>query len=362
MISPFRKHKEAQQSYSELRSYLEKLNNSKRVEIESEKIMKESTLLGTLKLSKCHCLETTLTYGCPHLDLFVGAGLPSNTTSRPFISPAEVLGNIFIIMFAGHEANANTLTFILILLACHPSIQRRLQHEIDRVVGSSSISSPQSWSYNAVYPLLSNSVVGAVINEGLRLFTVLPYIPKYIPDKDPQVVHMAERNHTLLPGTLILINTSALHNHPKYWPYTGPGASSEAGPNPVDAFDPDSWLCTGFANAELQQGATQLRWPQEGTFVPFSDGSRGCLGKKFALVELVGVVTRIFSEYSVELALDGIPQEQDDDTQGTKRWGKARERVKHQLSADIEFRMSLRLVGTVPLNLVKRGEETCKDI
>lgn len=362
MVSPFRRHKEAQQSYSELRSYLEELTHSKKVEIESANFVKETTILGTSKLSQCHCLESRLTKGCLHVDLFVGAGLPSNLTSRPAISPAEVLGNIFIIMFAGHEANANTLTFILILLACHPSIQRRLQHEVDRIVGSSSASSPQLWSYETVYPLLSNSMVGAVINESLRLFTVLPYIPKFIPNNAFQVFNMADRTHTLPPGTLIFINTSALHYHPKYWPQTGPGASSEGGPNPVDAFDPDSWFSTGSADAEPQQGTTHLRRPQEGTFVPFSDGSRGCLGKKFALVELVGVVTRIFSEYSVELALDGIPQEQDDDIQGTKCWEKARERVKHQLSADIEFRMSLRLVGTVPLNLVKRGEETCKNI
>ena len=68
------------------------------------------------------------------LDLVVWAGLPSKAINQPTTSPGEVLGDIFIFMFAGHEANANTLTFILILLACHPSIQGRLQHDIDRIV------------------------------------------------------------------------------------------------------------------------------------------------------------------------------------------------------------------------------------
>jgi len=54
-------------------------------------------------------------------DLIVQASEDFNQTSTAISSPA-VLGNIFIFMFAGHEANANTLNFIIVLLACHPGI------------------------------------------------------------------------------------------------------------------------------------------------------------------------------------------------------------------------------------------------
>ena len=260
-------------------------------------------------------------------------------------------------MFAGHEANANTMSFIIILLACHPSIQRRLQHDIDRIVGLSSLSSPQSWSYEAVYPLLSDSMVGAVINESLRLFTVLPFIPKSIPIGTPQAFNVADRTHILPPGTLVLINTGALHRNPKYWPQAGCEAVSGDNTNPVNAFNPDSWFRSDSGDPEPQQGKRRLRRPQEGSFVPFSDGSRGCLGKKFALVELCTLVTRIFSEYTVELATDGVLEEQVDDTNVMRLWREARERAEHQMSAGIEFKMSLRLAGIVPLKFVKRGEE-----
>ena len=288
------------------------------------------------------------------LDLIVQAGLPGKARSRPSISPAEVLGNIFIFMFAGHEANANTLTFILILLACHPSIQKHLQHDIDRIVGSSSPSSRQAWSYERAYPLLSESMVGAVINESLRLFTVLPFIPKIIPNGASQTFKVADHIHSLPPGTLILVNTSALHRHPKYWPQPGRETSSANNANPVAAFDPASWFRTDSSDAGPQQGADRLRRPHEGSFVPFSDGSRGCLGKKFALVELCGVVTRIFSEYTVDLALDGISEEQNDDVQKRRSWEEARKRAEYQLSSRLEFKMSLRLAGSVPLTFAKR--------
>ena len=79
--------------------------------------------------------------------------------------------------------------------------------------------------------------------------------------------------------------------------------------------------------------------------VPFSDGIRGCLGKKFALVELCSLITRIFSEYTVELATNGIPEEQDDGTNVMTLCREARERAELQLSAGLEFKVSLRLLN-----------------
>ena len=84
-------------------------------------------------------------------------------------------------MFAGHEANANTLHFIILLLACYPNHQAAVQADIDRIMGTV----PQEqWSLDAYYPLLYHSHVGAVINETSRLFTVLPYLPKISPSPD----------------------------------------------------------------------------------------------------------------------------------------------------------------------------------
>ena len=293
----------------------------------------------------------------PRVDLLVQAGMPRYIQSQPTLTPAEVLGNMFIFMFAGHEASANTMTSLIILLACHPSIQRRLQDDIDRIIGSPT-SSSQSWSYEVAYPLLSESMLAAVINETLRLFTVLPFIPKKITNESSYTFKTAERTYNFPPGMLILLNPSALHRNPKFWPQ--PKGQGQAGTNhnPVADFDPDAWFYTDFGDTKSQEGTRRLRRPQEGSYVPFSDGHRGCLGKKFALVELYGVVARIFSEYTVELALDGILEQQNGDGQEANRWKEARKRAEHQLSAGIKFEMSLRPVGTVPLNFVKRGNES----
>jgi cytochrome P450 len=43
------------------------------------------------------------------------------------------MGDLFV---AGGETTANTLRWAILLLAYHPEVQRRMQEEIDRVVGT----------------------------------------------------------------------------------------------------------------------------------------------------------------------------------------------------------------------------------
>ncbi len=263
-------------------------------------------------------------------------------------------------MFAGHEANANTLTFAILLLACHPSIQKLLQHDIDSIL-TSSVSPHEDWSYERLYPALSESMVGAVVNEALRLATVLPFLPKNVPTNSLQRINIGDRTHIVPADTLVLINTSAIHRHPRHWPQpTGP-LKSDNQPNAVASFDPRYWTTLRGEDAGLAGKPKGFLRPRLGTFVPFSDGSRGCLGKKFALVELCALITRIFSGFSVELAIEGLRPDASK-TEMKEEWLKARADAEHQLSAGMKFEMSLRLTGTVPITFVRRGEEKYQDL
>lgn len=258
-------------------------------------------------------------------------------------------------MFAGHEANANTLTFAILLLACHPSLQQLLQDDIDNILGRSAYSH-QNWCYESLYPLLSESMVGAIINEALRIATVLPFLPKAVPKDSPQSINISNSTHVIPANTLVLINTSAVHRHPKFWPEPRSPLSPANNPNPVASFNPQHWLPSRDTLSEKEGRSKSLLQPQPGTFVPFSDGSRGCLGKKFALVELCALITRIFSEYSVELAVKGLKFDADR-VEMKREWDKARAVAEHNLSAGVEFGMSLRLTAPLPVTFVKRGEE-----
>ena len=64
---------------------------------------------------------------------------------------SEILGNIFVINFAGHDTTANTLAYSMLLLAAHPEVQDWVGEELHRVLGGSSC---ETWSYEALFPRL----------------------------------------------------------------------------------------------------------------------------------------------------------------------------------------------------------------
>lgn len=262
------------------------------------------------------------------LDMLVEAG-----DHDGLLSEEQILGNIFILHFAGHESNAHALQFALLNLACQPQIQAKVQNDIDRIVGPLS---PESWSYTKHYTAFAQSLVGAAIHESLRVYTVLPIFMKQTTE-NPVTVTLDGHDHVIPPNTLIVVNTSATHRNPAYWG-TPTGTASEGAPYAVSSFSPQRWLD--------QDG--QFLVPEPGSYIPFSDGPRGCIGQRFAMVELCASLALILRHYTVELATTSSDGDEGNKTQ------QARDRAIHQLSGGIMFNMTLRLGDKIPVRFTKR--------
>ncbi|XDG04703.1 hypothetical protein ABKA04_004318 [Annulohypoxylon sp. FPYF3050] len=340
-LSPFRSHRHAVACYSELRSYMDQLKQAR------ENALFEKSTDGSSSSEDL-------------LDLLVQAGASSEIQASPVLTNAQVIGQIFLFMFAGHEANANVLVSIILLLACHPEVQNAMQRDLDSILGNTC---PDTWSYDENYSALMQTTVGAVINEALRLFTVIPVLPKRVPPEGPWLsITVKGERHPLPPNTIALANTSATHRHPEHWRNRPVGMNQDKRsswsdvrkdprqrPYAVADFDPSRWMGPGSADETgAHTGSAKFLKPRAGTFIPFSEGSRGCLGRRFALVQVCAVVATLFKMHSVELVIDHRNSSDGEE----EAWLEARRCAALTLSEGTKFDMSLRVVDDIPISML----------
>lgn len=192
----------------------------------------------------------------------------------------ELYGNLFIYNMAGHETTANTLATAIAYLAAQPRWQSWVREEIEKVA-SDSPSDLQSWEYEKAYPQLVRCQ--AVMLETLRIHGSTVFLPKST-GNSACALTIAGKEHIIPSGTFVVTNSQALHCNRDTW-----GADALA-------FRPNRWIknTNGFL-----PGQEELFAPPPGTFVGWAEGPRICPGKKFSLVEFVGVMAVLFRHHQV---------------------------------------------------------------
>jgi cytochrome P450 len=290
------------------------------------------------------------------------------------LQKSDVLGNAFVIMLAGHETTANTIHFSLIFLAMNWQSQKRLQQDVDKVLQGKPVS---QLNYEEDFPKLFSGMAAAVMNETLRLLQPIINIPKSTAPGRPQMVTMNGEQKTIPGGTQISL-CAAIHRNPKYWPAPTEEGSTNGQPD-VDRFRPERWLGDAKTSDEFvdinyddeelrgpsgEDTSAHLFRPVKGSYIPFSDGFRSCIGRRFAQVEVLAVLAVIFSQYSVELAVDEFANDSEIEKMpvGSKErkdvWQRAADRADQLLTKSLGSVITLQLRGNnIPLRLVRRGEE-----
>lgn len=295
------------------------------------------------------------------------------------LSDSDIIGNSFIILLAGHETTANTLHFALIELANNPSAQRAVQADVDRLLGRDS--DPLSWSYEKNINALMASHVAACMNEVLRLIPSVVDIPKEVSSQGQTIV--IENEKYMLPGGMsIILNSVGAQRNPKYWPGKANSQDDREGNgddgDDLDKFVPGRWYRPSlvksasevageedeedFGGFKGRDTSEQLYRPVRGSFIPFSDGPRSCLGRRIAQVEMVAALAVLFQQYSVELAVDEWAS--DDEVDRMKEderrdlYAKARKQSEETTRKATSV-LTLKLPASlkVPIRLVRRGEE-----
>ncbi|KAK4060592.1 hypothetical protein Trihar35433_10000 [Trichoderma harzianum] len=355
-LIPSKKVKKAVLSYDEYESYMNELLDEKIEEARKGEHAEGMDLMGQLAKS---C------FGTDNKDA---------TLTRE-----EIIGNAFIMFVAGHETTANAIHFTIIYLATHPEAQRRMQKDIDDILGNQD---PKDWDYDSLVNPMTASMIGAAMYETLRLVPAVSEIPKKIsPDADESFV-MDGTRYVIPKDTGISLVTVSTHVNPRYWP-TRPSKITPGKSNILD-YDPSRWFLTkekqdgqgsesvagadsedfgGFQGSDIN---AQLFKPERGSYIPFSDGARSCLGRRIAVVEIIAALAVIFRSYSIELAVDEwATQEQIDKMSRDERtevYKKAQDKSLWTVGqASTRLTLNLHDGMHVPVRIVKRGEEKFVD-
>ncbi|XP_026524452.1 cytochrome P450 2U1 isoform X1 [Notechis scutatus] len=156
-----------------------------------------------------------------------------------------IIGDLFI---AGTDTTSNTLLWSLLYMSLHPQEQRKVQEEIELVIGCNR---PPTLADKVHMPFTE-----ATIMEIQRMTVVVPLsIPRMASES-------TELQGYLIPkGSVIVPNLWSVHRDPKKWE------------NPND-----------FCPARFLDENGQLL--KKETFIPFGIGKRVCMGEQLAKMEL----------------------------------------------------------------------------
>ena len=290
------------------------------------------------------------------------------------MSKQDVIANSWIFLFAGHETSANTLHFSFLFLAIALDSQARLQGEVDSIVGSRSF---EDWTYDVDMGRLYMSMVGATMNETLRLMPPIVDIPKIV-KKGPQPLAIEGKTFMIQTNTFIHINTVSVHRNPQYWPHSPSKISSKS--HDLDDFVPERWLSPAIKSTQISEpkecrnsesvdrpetasfdSGDKLFTPIKGAFIPFSEGARACPGRRFAQVEITAVIAVIFKTHTVELDVSEWASDHEIEQVGNNERRAIYDKAKTKaikLIRESESVVTLQMLGTnVPVRFVKRGEE-----
>ncbi|XP_040833771.1 cytochrome P450 4A7-like isoform X2 [Ochotona curzoniae] len=162
------------------------------------------------------------------------------------LSDEDLRAEVDTFMFEGHDTTASGISWIFYALATHPEHQQRCREEIQSILGDGA---SISWDHLDKMPYTT-----MCIKEALRIYPPVPGVgreltkPVTFPD-----------GRSLPKGIVVALSIYGLHHNPKVWP------------NP-EVFDPSRFAPGSDRHSHA--------------FLPFSGGSRNCIGKQFAMNEL----------------------------------------------------------------------------
>ena len=165
------------------------------------------------------------------------------------------------LLLTSHESPSNNLSWTLYLLSKHVEVRKRLQTEVDQVLGGElpSLESLSELTYTRM-----------VVEESLRVFP-----PAWMFGREA-IASDEIGGFGIPPGAILIVCPYVTHRHPEHWS------------NP-EGFEPERFT--------PERAKARHRY----AYFPFGGGPRFCLGASFALMEATLAIAAIAQRYEVNL-------------------------------------------------------------
>ncbi|RDL40135.1 Uncharacterized protein BP5553_00114 [Venustampulla echinocandica] len=296
-------------AHTQLDKYLRAMICKERVAAESRGNVKSTGPKGNL-------LQTVLKSSYDVAQVEKQKKVGEQKTRKDGFTDDEVLGNLFIYLLAGYETTANAIAYGLIVLALEPELQKRVAAEVDSVWSRAAAQGRSELTYEKDFSQLQ--YMYGFMYETFRLYPGVTLITKMCHAAQP--VQVGTTTHILPPGCRVYLSAPGVHYNSKYWENatelkperwseayshskgdanTTPLSGHTTTPNP-NGTKPQAKSSTLAADKTRQM---------RGTLLTFSDGSRACLGRKFAQAEYIAFFAALLHKFELRFA-EGVDQVQ----------------------------------------------------
>ncbi|XP_027200063.1 cytochrome P450 302a1, mitochondrial-like [Dermatophagoides pteronyssinus] len=180
----------------------------------------------------------------------------------PKITRKDLFGIVMDFIFAGIDTTSITAGFTLYFLAKNPNIQQRLAEELKQVVGDDGLFKAEHFNHT---PLLK-----ACVKETLRLRPISIGVGRLATND------MIIDGYHIPKNTMIITQNQVACQLPEYY----------CQPN---EYQPDRWL-----------GTNRNRQHRRYLYIPFGHGTRMCLGRRIAELELNILLANIIYQFRIE--------------------------------------------------------------
>jgi len=206
---------------------------------------------------------------------FLDSMVTAQSDDATGFTDAEIVGNTLTMLLAGEDTSANTLAWLMYLMAEHPEVQAKMRAEADRVL--SDAERPTDYESTEVLHYIE-----AAAHEAMRLKPVAP------------IVGLETNEDTTIGDVRVSRGTGV-------YLLTGHAARMQGNFADPRAFLPERWL----AGADRSTSGHNTK-----AFAPFGGGARFCPGRHLAMLEIKLVAAMVCRNFEVARVPDSPPPEE----------------------------------------------------